>query len=70
MSGQWPSDPPIIMTPRGRVTEWARRQAAVNMRHDGALREQVISLIALELRIGYEEAAKEHKRRYPEAWGL
>jgi hypothetical protein len=25
---------PVIMTPHGPVTEWARRQAALNMRRD------------------------------------
>ena len=71
MSGQWPSDkPPVIMTPRGPVTEWCRQQAAVNQRDNPALREQVIAMIAIELHLGYEDALREHKRRFPESWSL
>lgn len=58
---------PLIPTAWGQVTESARRQAAVNMRHDLALRERVIALLAAEgrPRAVAEQVARE---RYPEAW--
>lgn len=58
---------PVIPTAWGQVTESARRQAAVNMRHDPALRERVIDLLAAEgrPRAVAEQVARE---RYPEAW--
>lgn len=63
-------NPPIIHSPWGPVTEWARQQAAVNQRDNPVLREQIIAMIAIERSLSYEAALAEHKRRYPEAWGL
>ena len=50
--------PPVIYTPEGPVTEWARRQAAENMRLNPAKKIEVEKLIG----------ETESRRRYPEAY--
>ncbi len=54
--------PPVIRTTidgvEHQVSEPARRQAAVNMRLDPALRARIVEMV------GEAEA----RRRYPEAW--
>lgn len=50
--------PPIIPTEYGPVTEWCRRQAAINMRNDPAKKSAVEDLI------GVEKA----KAQFPEAY--
>ena len=59
--------PPIISTPYGDVTEWARLQAAINMKHDPALKAAVEAKIIAE--VGSVEAGEaECRRRYPEGY--
>ena len=50
--------PVITVAGQGEVPEWARLQAAVNMRLNASLRAQVVA------QLGEPEA----RRRYPEAW--
>ena len=59
--------PPVINTPFGPVTEWARQQAAENMRQDSIVRSAVEAMLIREC--GSEEAGMaEARRRYPEAY--
>ena len=64
-----PSPPPEIWTTingeRQKVTEWARAQAAQNMRDDPELRRRVVAL--LDEQLGAGVGLSEAKRRYPEA---
>jgi len=61
------ASPPVIEGPHGTTTEWARHQAAMNMRADAGLRAAVEDLLAQEL--GDEQAGiAEARRRYPEAY--
>jgi len=60
--------PPVLETAYGPVPEWARLQAAINMRNDPALRDTAIRMLAVQLRCGVADAMKEHRRRYPESW--
>jgi hypothetical protein len=62
------SKPPRISTPYGDVTECARKQAALNMRDDPALRERVVEVLARELCCPPDIALKEARRRYPEGF--
>ena len=54
-----------IDTPYGPTTEWARHQAAINLRNDADLREKVIAVLAKELG-SITKAEMEFRRRYPE----
>ena len=60
--------PPVISTPYGPVTEWARRQAAANMAADPVLRSVVEAKLIAES--GGDEAAgmAKARARYPEAY--
>ncbi len=62
-----PLSPPQIFTEHGVVTEWARAQAAQNMRDDVVIRQAVETMLIRKL--GSEEAGMaEARRRYPEAY--
>ena len=62
-----PLSPPQIVTEHGVVTEWARAQAAANMRDDEVIRTAVETMLIRKF--GSEEAGmREAKRRYPEAY--
>jgi hypothetical protein len=59
--------PPVITSPFGETTEWARKQAAENMRADPAVMIRVIEFLTRQM--GSEERGlAEAKRRYPEAF--
>ena len=60
--------PPIIMTPWGPVTEWARLQAAMNIRSDPAAFDRVLNIIVKECGGSEERGLQEMRRRYPEAF--
>ena len=60
--------PPVVMTQWGPVSEWARKQAALNMKADPQLRQRVIDVVQKELRCSDKEALAETMRRYPEAF--
>lgn len=62
-----PPPPPIISTPYGDVTEWARLQAAINMKHDPALKAAVEAKIIAEMG-DVEKGEAESRRRYREAY--
>ena len=63
------NDNPIsIPTPFGPVSEAARRQAALNMRDDPALRERVELRIIADCGGDEEKGKAECRRRYPEAY--
>ena len=55
-----------IETPFGPVTEYARKQAAENIRNDADLRAKVMDLLVKETG-SVELAEAEFRRRYPEA---
>lgn len=60
---------PVIRHRAGTTPEWARRQAAVNMRLNSALREEVICMLAVSY--GSRAAGEaEARRRYPEAFDV
>ena len=59
-------EPPVISTPWGPVTESARRQAALNMRDDLALRAQVLAMVVKECGGDTARGEAEFRRRYPE----
>jgi len=60
------SDKPIIETPYGPVTEWARRAAAENLKDADKYAE---AMSFLTQRLGSVEAAEAELRRvYPEAF--
>lgn len=68
-------NPTEILTPFGPVTEYARRQAAENMRDDADLRAKVMDILLKQVskpNLTEEEnrvlAEAEFKRRYPEAF--
>lgn len=61
--------PPIINTEFGPVTEWARKQAAVNMLADADLRGKVFDVVVRECGGDVVKAAVEFSRRYPELGG-
>lgn len=61
--------PPRIDTPWGQTTEWARKQAAINMRLDHAKRDAVEAMLAEEMG-SVEAGIKESKRRFPEAYDV
>lgn len=59
--------PPVIHTAYGPVTEWARRQAALNMRDD-PVKRHAVEAVLIE-KFGSEEAGMaEARRAYPEAY--
>lgn len=58
--------PPVIMTQFGPVTEYARKQAALNMRDDPECKARVEKILVAEL--GVETGMLEARRRYPEAY--
>jgi hypothetical protein len=57
-----------IDTPWGVVTEWARRQAAINMRNDPAKFEQVVQCFVRGQGMTREQAVATMRERYPEAF--
>ncbi len=65
-------EPPVITTiidgERLVVTEWARSQAASNMRHDRAKRNAVEQLVIAECQGDKERGRAEMRRRYPESF--
>lgn len=64
---QEPPPLPIIMTEYGPTTEWARRQAAIEMKNDPDCKKSVEELLIQQL--GSREAGlAEAKRRYPECY--
>ncbi len=62
------SKPPVVSTPWGPVTESARKQAALNMRDDPGLRMKVMTVLKQQMNLSEEDAMREMKRRYPEAF--
>jgi len=59
--------PPVVMTEYGPTTEWARKQAALQMRFDPDVKRIVED--ALTERLGSAEAGiAESRRRYPECY--
>ena len=60
-------DPIIIETPHGNVPEWARRQAAINMRNNADLRARVEAVLIRDAKGDVEAGKAEFRRRYPEA---
>lgn len=56
----------VIETPWGPTTECARRQAALNMAADPAVRRRVEEF--LQSKYGDEQGLAECRRRYPEAY--
>lgn len=60
--------PPVIISQHGQTTEWARYQAAINMRLDPKMKQQIVDLIALKENLSSADALKTAKKRYPEAW--
>ena len=59
------STPPRIVTPYGYTTEWARKQAVINMKADPAKRQAVLELLCKqEGSVAKDEL--EFQRRYPE----
>lgn len=52
------TDEPVIQTPWGPVTEWARRQAVLNMRRDPQKLKEMIARFG-EARL---------RRDFPEVW--
>lgn len=51
--------PPVIYGPGGQPTsEWARRQAAENIKNDPALKAKIENMVGMD----------EARRRYPEAY--
>lgn len=63
------SDPPIIMTQWGAVTESARLQAAINMREDPEVFERVLKLKLSQHGGNLDRALDDMKRCYPESFG-
>ena len=70
-------NPTEILTPFGPVTEYARKQAAENMRDDADLRAKVMDVLLKQVskpNLTEEEnrvlAEAEFNRRYPEAASL
>jgi hypothetical protein len=64
----WLKPNPVIMTQWGPVTEAARHRAALNMREDLTLREQVVELVVRETGGDRMLGEREARRRYPEAF--
>lgn len=61
--------PPVILTQWGApVTEWARLQAAINIRQDPAVFNRVLNIIVRECGGSEERGLQEMRRRYPEAF--
>ena len=58
---------PKIVTPFGYTTEWARKQAAMNIKADPELGKRVLDLLTKELG-DVVKADAEMRRRYPEAF--
>jgi hypothetical protein len=61
------STPPKIITPYGYTTEWARKQAAMNIKADPEMGKRVLDLLTRELG-DVVKADAEMRRRYPEAF--
>jgi len=59
--------PPVIQTSLGPVTEWARRQAAINLALDPVKRMMVLEIIIKECGGSKERGLAEARRRYPES---
>jgi hypothetical protein len=58
---------PVIDHEFGRTPEKFRRQAAINMRVNPQLREEIVGILAM--RLGSRQAGEaEARRRYPEAF--
>lgn len=60
--------PPVIDTVWGPVSESIRFQAAINMRLDSSLRDQVEAMVTREMGGDVEKGKAEMRRRYPEAF--
>lgn len=58
--------PPSIFSEYGQTTEWARKQAATNMRNDPEVRRRVEMLLVKKH--GQARGLAECRRRYPEAY--
>ena len=70
LRNRWGKRPPPVITTyidgkEHEVTEWARHQAAMNMRGDSEIKERVVAY--LKQQYGDEVGLAEAKRRYPEA---
>lgn len=59
-------EPPSIATQWGPVSEVARKQAAINMSLDHALRDKVEALLVSQY--GEVEGKRQARLRYPEAF--
>lgn len=71
MRARFGRKPPVIRTVVDgqpmEVTEWARSQAASNMRHDHAKRDEVERMLVAQY--GDKEVGRaEMRRRYPESF--
>jgi hypothetical protein len=58
---------PVIMSEHGQTTEWARHQAAMNMRADPEIRKRVEQVLVRE-KGSVAKGLAEAKRRFPECY--
>jgi hypothetical protein len=60
--------PPVIQTEHGPVTEWARAQAAQNMKADPAVRARIEALLIARCGGDVEKGLARAREHYPEAY--